>query len=391
MNAGSARPPFKADAGTLIAIACLILIAGDGWFLFAATRQGLWPLDGRGDPAPVDFSAFWAAGRLILAGKAQAAYDWASLRAVVEASTGHPFREAHYPIFYPPVFLLYLAPLGLFSYLTALLLWLGVTMSAYLAAAYAILPRRGVLLVALAAPAVLWTVCVGQNGLLTAALLGGGLALLDRRPVLAGILFGALVYKPQFGVLIPLVLMASGRWRSFAAAAVTVILLFALSGLVFGWTIFPAFIEASAAANDKLLNVGALPWYKVQSIYGLARMLGADAGVAWGLHVIVAALAAAGVARLWRGDVAYDLKAAALAAATLVVSPYSCIYDLPIITIAIVFLMKDCQREAPAAPELAALGIAFLLPLLFPTVVFPVGPVIYALLGAVIVWRVRWW
>ena len=48
---------------------------------------------------------------------------------------------------------------------------------------------------------------------------GGGLLLLDRRPVLAGILFGALCYKPHFGMLIPVALAASGRWRAFGAAA----------------------------------------------------------------------------------------------------------------------------------------------------------------------------
>jgi hypothetical protein len=36
----------------------------------------------------------------------------------------------------------------------------------------------------------------GQNGFLTAALLGGALHLLDRRPWLAGLLIGGLAYKP---------------------------------------------------------------------------------------------------------------------------------------------------------------------------------------------------
>ena len=48
----------------------------------------------------------------------------------------------------------------------------------------------------------------GQNGFLTAALLGGALHWLDRRPWLAGVLIGCLAYKPQFGVLIPVALLA---------------------------------------------------------------------------------------------------------------------------------------------------------------------------------------
>ena len=44
-------------------------------------------------------------------------------------------------------------------------------------------------MLALACPAVLINVGHGQNGFLTAALLGGALVLLDRRPIVAGILF----------------------------------------------------------------------------------------------------------------------------------------------------------------------------------------------------------
>ena len=69
------------------------------------------------------------------------------------------------------------------------------------------------LLLALAFPAVFVNLGHGHNGFLTAALLGAALVVLDARPILAGILFGLLAYKPQFGVLIPLV---SDRDRALA-------------------------------------------------------------------------------------------------------------------------------------------------------------------------------
>ena len=59
---------------------------------------------------------------------------------------------------------------------------------------------------ALAFPAVFVNLGHGHNGFLTAALIGFALLWLDRRPVVAGILFGLLAYKPQFGLMIPLVL-----------------------------------------------------------------------------------------------------------------------------------------------------------------------------------------
>lgn len=382
---------FEPGLWRLLAVASLVLIACDAWLLFNAARQGLWLVDGNGAPAPLDFSAFWAAGRLAVGGHAAAAYDWAALRHVVEESFGRPFADANYPIFYPPVFLLYIAPLGLFSYFGAAVVWLGATLALYLAAAYAILPKRVSLLIALAAPAVLWTVCVGQNGLLTAALLGGALALLDRRPVVAGILFGAMIYKPQFGLLIPFALMATGRWRSFFAASATAVFLLALSGLVFGWSIYPAFLDAIGSANDRLLNVGSLPWYKVQSVYGLARTLHLPAGAAWAIHGGVAAAMAAATVLLWRANASHEIKAAALADATIVLSPYSCIYDLPVLSVAVLFLLKDSFGRPASGSDHAATGFAFLLPLFFPTLGFPVGPIASAALGFVIFRRGKWW
>lgn len=388
---GTEEAGFRPDVWTLLAAASLVLIACDVWLLFNAAKQGLWLVDRNGAPAPLDFSAFWAAGRLAVEGHAAAAYDWAALRHVVEESFGRPFTDANYPIFYPPVFLLYVAPLGLFSYFGAAVFWLAATLVLYLVAAYAILRRRIVVLVALAAPAVLWTVCVGQNGMLTAALLGGALALLDRRPVIAGILFGAMIYKPQFGLLVPFVLMATGRWRSFFAASATAVFLFALSGIVFGWSIYPAFLDAIGSANDRLLNVGSLPWYKVQSVYGLMRTLHLPASVAWAVHGGVALATAAATVLLWRGNASAEIKAAALAVATIVLSPYSCIYDLPVLSVAVLFLMKDSLRDASSRIDHAAIGFAYLLPLFFPTLGFPVGPICSAALGFVIFRRGKRW
>ncbi len=78
------------------------------------------------------------------------------------------------------------------------------------------------LLVALLlSPAAVLCVISGQSSLITAAMLVTIFAWLDRRPVAAGILIGLLTLKPQLGVLFPIMLIASGRWRVFASAAVT--------------------------------------------------------------------------------------------------------------------------------------------------------------------------
>ena len=60
-------------------------------------------------------------------------------------------------------------------------------------------------------------------------LIGGTLGLMERRPALAGVCLGLLTYKPQFGLLFPLVLIADRRWRTIAVAAPVAAALAALS------------------------------------------------------------------------------------------------------------------------------------------------------------------
>lgn len=379
-------PPLKFEINnwSLLVAASLGLLLAHAWLLAQAAVSGIWLVGLDGIPVPADFTAFWAAGHLALEGLAADAYDGAKLLAALTHNFGDTLADTKFPFFYPPLFFLAVAPLGLFPYAIAAALWIVATLGIYLAAIWAILPRREGVLLALAAPAVLWCICVGQNGLLSAGLLGGALALLDRRPLLAGMLFGMLAFKPQFGVLIPLILIVTGRWRVFASATITLLALLVLSGAAFGWNVFVAFVGGMTSANDNLLASGALPWFKMQSVYGLVRMLGLDASIAWLVHGLIAAPVTAAVLALWRSKASYEIKAASLSAAVLIVSPYSCIYDFPLVTVPVIFLMRDGLRMPLELSEKLGLGAAFLLPLAFPLIAWPVGPLVYAALAGVI-------
>ena len=127
---------------------------------------------------------------------------------------------------------------------------------AYLAVMRAILPRPETWLIAAAFPAVVVNIGHGQNGFLTAALLGGALHLLDRRPWLAGVLIGCLAYKPQFGVLIPVALLAGGRWSTIAAAAATVAALVAVSFATLGGGVWHAFADFHELHADRGARTG---------------------------------------------------------------------------------------------------------------------------------------
>jgi len=114
----------------------------------------------------------------------------------------------------------------------------------------------GWLLPALAFPPVFVNISHSHNGFLTAALLGTALVVLERRPWLAGMLFGLLIYKPQFGVLIPLVLIATGRWRAFAGAALTVAALTLATLIAFGAEVWRAFFASAALTRVEVLEQG---------------------------------------------------------------------------------------------------------------------------------------
>jgi hypothetical protein len=248
-----------------------------------------------------------------------------------------------------------------------------------------------VVALAAVAPAAFFNVYVGQNGLLTAALFGGALVLLDRRPIVAGLLIAALAYKPQFGPLIPLVLLLTGRWRVFAAAVAGLLALNGVAALAFGVEAFPAFLEGMKTAQTKLLETGALPWHKVQSLYGTARWLDMPAPLAWALQAALALPVAAGLLLLWRSKAPYALKAAALPTAALLVSPYSAVYDYAVLMVPVAFLIKDSDRSALLPLEIAALAAALLLPLFFVIHSTPLGVPAGLALAAVIAHRWRVW
>ena len=122
---------------------------------------------------------------------------------------------------YPPVFHLAVLPLALLPYLWSYALWAAGTLALYLAVLRRLVPGPYTVWLLLAFPAAFLNVMHGQNGFITVALLAGAVMTLERRPWLAGLFIGLLCYKPQLGLLLPLVLLAGRHWIAFLSAALT--------------------------------------------------------------------------------------------------------------------------------------------------------------------------
>jgi hypothetical protein len=204
----------------------------------------------------------------------------------------------------------------------------------------------------------------GHNGFLTAALLGAGLVLIDRRPLVAGLLFGLLAYKPQFGLMIPLVLLASGRWRTLAAAALTVAGLALATTVAFGPEIWQAFVESTRFTRVVVLEAGDTGWHKIQSVFAWVRMWGGGVALAYAAQGAVTIMLAVTLAWSWRSATAFPLKAAALAIATILATPYSLDYDMMALAPAIAFLTIDGLTRGFAPFQKSALALLWIAPLI---------------------------
>ena len=357
LRTGSWLTPARIRGYALLVLA----ISLAGLIGLVATSQHL--IDRNGKPIGTDFSNVYAAGVLTLSGKAPDAYD-PKLQHAAEIAV---FEGRDVPFFgwhYPPFFLMIAALLALMPYALALLCWLAVSLPAFMIAVHAIVPRRETWLVTAAFPAVFVNVGHGQNAFFTAALLGGFLTLLNRRPVIAGILLGLLSYKPQFGLLIPLVLLVTGRWTTILSATATVAALIGASTLLFGMSVWHAFIESATFTRTIVLEAGGTGWEKIQSLFSAVRMWGGSIDAAYAAQGALALTLAASVVWLWRSQAAFELKAAALAIACLLATPYVLDYDMVVLGIAIAFLVRHGLARGFHPYEISLLALTWAAPFL---------------------------
>jgi alpha-1,2-mannosyltransferase len=355
----------RARAYSLILLG-LYAVAIIGWI---ALSGGM--VDRNGKPIGTDFSSFYAAGSLVLEGRAGDVYDmaahYARERQIFGAAT------PYYGWLYPPIFLFVAAPLALLPYPLALAALQGGSLMLYLMVIAAILrqPRQDNrvvaqlwLPVAAAFPAVLINLGHGQNGFLTAGLLGAALVALPQRPLLSGILFGLLAYKPQFALLIPFALLAAGQWRTIIAAATTVTVLVAAACLLFGpdcWWLFAASTETS---RKLLLEQGDVGFEKLQSAFAAIRMWGGGISLAYLAQGAVSIATVVSAAWVWRSSAERNLKAALLMVATLLASPHVLDYDLMVLAPAMAFIVASSRVSGFRDYEISLLAVAWLAPLL---------------------------
>src|SRR6266403_591867 len=370
---------------------CFVLFVINASFFPTAFFAHWWIFDEKGLGIPTDFVNVWSAGRLVLDGHAAQAYDWDIQKQVQVAVLGQSY-EGNFAWHYPPPFLFVASLLAHFPYAVAFIGWAAISFVPYLAVMRAIVGRPFGWLLAAAFPVVLTNTLVGQNGFLTASLIGATLYLLPMRPVLSGICLGLLSYKPQYGLLFPLVLIAASQWTVFAAAAIVAVAMAALSWLAFGTESWQAFFHWLPMFSQAFLTEGKAPWWKLQSLFARVRFFSGTEQLAWILQWIMTAIVGVGLALMWRSPVRYSLKAAALAAGTLLTTPYLFMYDTMVLAIAVAFLVRVGLNTGFRRYELPALACALALIVTFILMGVPVGLGAALIVAALILRRAGpWW
>ena len=383
-------PKASAIPAALINV-CFVLAVINIVYFPIAYLSHWWIYDPDGLGIPTDFVNVWAAGRLAIEGHPAQAWDWDIQRQVELALLRQEF-PGYFAWHYPPPFLFVAALLAEFPYPVAFFGWVSVSFLPYLAVMRAIIGRSVGLMLAIGFPMVLSNGLVGQNGFLTASLIGGTLYLLPTRPVLSGICLGLLTYKPQYGLLFPIVLIAAGQWRVFFSAGLTAVAIALVSWIAFGTESWQAFFHWMPMFSQAFLTEGKATWWKLQSLFSMVRYLGGSEQLAWTFQWILTAAVATTLVAIWRSNVRYSLKAAALAAGTLLTTPYLFMYDMMVLAIPVAWLVRIGLARGFRSYELPALGCVFALITSFMFFGEPVGLAAILIVGSLILRRAGpWW
>lgn len=341
-----------------------------------------------------DFSNYWQAAKLTLAGTQQILFDTARYQAYLQAEFGQGAQPLAWS--YPPHLLLFTWPLGYLSYAAALTTFILVTFALFVFSIgvfhrkFARGANLGLTALALF-PYAFITIFATQNGFLTAGITLLALAYMNDRPVLAGLALAVLTVKPQLGFLFPLVALLDRNWALLGWATLFTLVLVALSSALFGLTTWHDFFSNIIPYQKSVMTtwIGTF-LLMMPTTFGSLRLLGFDSSLALALHCLVAT--AAGVATLWLLSRVRDplRRAFVLLAGTLLITPYAFSYDMGALSVTAA-LIAQSSRESHLRIAAIVVGLIAAIPGVLAHLAFhglPLTPLLLAA-GLAAVWHVE--
>jgi Glycosyltransferase family 87 len=387
----SGRASLRATTGWIADSRDFRLTAALLLALFAIYQAAYLTLIIRRFPQPLGDSFFlWIQARFLISHPAAEIYDQAILDAVQVANGMDPNDAA--PFAYPPTMMIILAPFGLLPYRAAWWSAVGGSLLLYLWATVGRDWRSPVLFAGLVAPTTTLTILAGQTGFLAGALMIGGFRLTARHPVLGGVLLGLLTYKPQLGLLVPVALASARLWSAMAAASATVLALVLVTSTAFGWSVWPTWIVAIYAYSDQFALQGELR-HLMPTVWANLMQLGFTPQAAR-LGQWLGALSTSAVVWVCFRHGATPLAIAALLVGTFLATPHALVYDMPMLTTAVLWLVAERCRSGGLFPlgEAVILFLAMVFPItmLAQDIHLPISGICLVLLLGTIARRIRW-
>ena len=343
----------------------------------AAAVIGLAGPGDRGIAGPLkgaDFVHFYTLGHLASAQRIDTIYNMSALHDAQVALVPESGPDLYPPV-YPPQAALLFAPFSGLSYQPALLIWNVLTIGIYALIVWSVWQRvsgvlsdRALVLAAAAAFPPFWTlVLYGQvTILILIAFWLGWLALERRRPWVAGVAFGLLALKPQFGIPLAAMVLACGEWRMLSGALTSVAVQAAAVWLVLGSSAFTRF------AGSIQMMVTHADWleskpYMSHSLRAVTRLLPNWAGLP--LWVALAAIVLWLTVRAWKSEAPLRVRLGIVILASVLVNPHVIVYDVTVLVLPLVWFgayMLDAERQA-RAPEFGVMVYWLFAALFVPT------------------------
>ncbi|WP_426611773.1 glycosyltransferase family 87 protein [Bradyrhizobium sp. McL0616] len=304
-----------------------------------------------------DFAAFHIVAQRIWLGDLDLTYQFASFTKMQLVAAGG--TTGVMPWTYPPQFDLLLAPFALLPGWAAYFVFTTITLTAYLMTLRTIAGNNFALVLVIFFPAIAITIAGGQNGLLTAALIGLLCISAERRPVLAGLALGVMVIKPHLAIAAGVYILLTRRWPAVLMAAAVVVASSLICTLVFGPQIWMAWLGSIREAAG-YLEEGRYQLFRMISAYAALYQAGLPAaGAFWG-QIAMAGLALVAVALAVARGPSPRFALGVVAVASVMISPYAYDYDLPIVGIGLALLLPDLASLASPRERGAIYGLILL-------------------------------
>lgn len=369
-NPGNWLTPRRLRAhGTILAL-CL-------WSLYTWNLATPNLLDRNHNLKGTDFLHFYTLGLMANAHRGARLYDMNAQGVVAEQHVPEAAGIRYLPLYPPQVSILF-APLARLTYGWALIVWWAISASIYALCCYALwrfcanLRGHGttVLILAVAFPAFFHLIAWGQTSALALAVFTAAFFLLrDRRDFLAGLVLGCLVFKPQLGIAVGAVCLATGAWKTVLGAAMSSAAQLGAGVLFYGTGPLREWTDRILHAGNLLPLLEPKP-YQTYSLRTFWAMLIPWHAISLMLYMLTAAAVLLLAITVWRrASLPLGVRYSALLFATVLVSPHLTVYDLVILAPAFL-LLADWIAAGSGTKAPAWLGVslyfAYMLPLLGP-------------------------